>query len=78
MSLPSTLCMIDECLKIYVTDRQTDRQTDRDRQTDTFKQLPKLTMIQAKHGSVLTNFTTCRAIIYTMHLFPGNKIYSIA
>ena len=26
MSLPSTLCMIDECLKIYVTDRQTDRQ----------------------------------------------------
>ena len=27
MSLPSTLCMIDECLKIYVTDRQTDRQT---------------------------------------------------
>ena len=25
MSLPSTLCMIDECLKIYVKDRQTDR-----------------------------------------------------
>ena len=35
MSLPSTLCMIDECLKIYVTDRQTDRQGERtDGQTD--------------------------------------------